>query len=60
MTPTLWLGLLLAVLTASVLDGWLRAWRGMHCEHGVPDGDWCPACNLAYKLARKEAGDLER
>ena len=19
------------------------------CEHGVPDGDWCPDCNREYK-----------
>lgn len=26
------------------------------CEHGIPDGDWCEACNAAHKRARREAG----
>ena len=32
----------------------LRKFRPDHCEHGRPDGDWCPACHDAYALARKE------
>lgn len=30
-----------------------------HCEHGVPEGDWCDECNQDYKRARKENGDDE-
>jgi hypothetical protein len=24
------------------------------CEHGEREGDWCPQCNAAYKMARVE------
>ena len=23
-----------------------------YCEHGILDGEWCPACNAEYKRAR--------
>jgi len=32
--------------------------RGLACEHGAADGEWCPLCNREYKAARAaEGGD---
>ena len=28
--------------------------KGVFCEHGIMDGDWCEECNKEYKEARRE------
>ncbi len=50
-------GLILAVQAAQSLESGLRIFRNILvdiCEHGVPAGDWCEPCNLAYKEAAKQ------
>jgi hypothetical protein len=40
----------------------IHSWKTVgdtHCEHGVPEMEYCEPCNREYKRARKEAGDDE-